>query len=79
MSKDLYKGRIVSDDAKATLIICRIAENVDKAETAAQLKEIINKANLPEKNYLSGIPFQLNDITEIIFDDLNFFFLSSFY
>jgi len=72
LSKDLYKGRIVSDDAKATLIICRIAENVDKAETAAQLKEIVNKANLPEKIYLSGIPFQLNDITEIIFNDLNF-------
>lgn len=72
LSKDLYKGRIVSNDAKAALIICRIAENVDKAETAAKLKEIVTKANLPGKVYLSGIPFQLNDITEIIFKDLNF-------
>lgn len=71
LSKDLYKGRIVSDDATAALIICRIAENVDKAETAARLKEIVNKANLPEKIFLSGIPFQLNDITEIILNDLN--------
>lgn len=70
LSKDLYNGRIVSKDAKAALIICRIAENMDKAKTAAKLKEIVSKAGLPEKIYLSGIPFQLNDITEIIFKDL---------
>lgn len=71
LSKDLYNGRIVSKDAKAALIICRIAENMDKAKTAAMLKEIVSKADLPEQVYLSGIPFQLNDITEVIFKDLN--------
>jgi predicted RND superfamily exporter protein len=72
LSKDMYRGRIVSEDSKATLIICRLREDVDKIKIARQLKEIVKKMNLKEKIHYSGLPFQLMDISEIILNDLKF-------
>jgi predicted RND superfamily exporter protein len=72
LSKDMHRGRLVSDDSKATLIICRLREDVDKIKIAKQLKEIVKKMNLKAKVHYSGIPFQLMDISEIILNDLKF-------
>ncbi|MCK4642232.1 RND family transporter [bacterium] len=70
LSKDMYRGRLVSEDAKATLIICCLQEGTDKMKTAGQMKEIIRNADVKEKVSYGGIPFQMMDISEIIQDDL---------
>ena len=72
LSKDVYRGRLVSDDAKATLIICRLREEADKIKTARQLKEIVNNAGPKEKIYYGGLPFQMMDLSEIILNDLKY-------
>lgn len=72
LSKDLYRGRLVSDDAQVTLIICRLSDDVDKIKTAHQLEEIVKKASLKERVYYSGMPFQMLEISEIILNDLKF-------
>lgn len=72
LSKDLYRGRLISEDAKVTLIICRLNDDVDKIKTAHELKEIVKEANLKEKVYYSGMPFQMMEISEIILNDLKF-------
>jgi len=70
LSKDLYVGRIVSSDAKAALIICRIKQSADRLAVARELKQITEQAKLPEKVYFSGIPFQMIELTDLIFKDL---------
>jgi hypothetical protein len=70
LSKTMYRGRLVSDDAKATLIICRLMEGADKIKTANQLKEIIKKSGVKGKVYYGGLPFQMMDISKIILSDL---------
>jgi len=70
LSKDLYNGRLVSSDGTASLIVCRIREGADKVQVARELKEIVQSANLPKKFYFGGIPFQLLDVSGIIFKDL---------
>ena len=72
LSKDMYRGRLVSNDSKATLIICRLSEGADKIKTASNLKEIVKKSTVKEKVYYSGLPFQMMDISEIILNDLKF-------
>lgn len=72
LSKDMYRGRLVSDDSKTTLIICRLKEDADKIRTANNLKEIVNKSNVYEKVFYAGIPFQMMEITGIILKDLKF-------
>lgn len=72
LSKDMYRGRLVSDDSKTTLIICRLQEDADKIRTAKSLKEIVKKSNVNEKVFYGGIPFQMIEITDIILKDLKF-------
>lgn len=70
LSKEMYRGYLVSEDAKATLIICRFSDTADKIKTASQLKDIVKKANVKEKVYFGGLPYQLTEINEIIQKDL---------
>jgi hydrophobe/amphiphile efflux-3 (HAE3) family protein len=70
LSKDMYRGYLISEDAKGTLIICRFSDEADKVKAASQLKEIVNKADINEKVYYGGLPFQLTEISEIIQKDL---------
>lgn len=70
LSKDMYRGRLVSDDSKTTLIICRLQEGVDKIRTVKNLKEIVKKSNVNEKVFYGGIPFQMIEINDIILKDL---------
>lgn len=72
LSKDLYRGRLVSDDAQVTLIVCRLSEDVDKIKTARQLEEIVKETSLIEKVYYSGMPFQMLEISNFILSDLKF-------
>lgn len=72
LSKDLYRGRLISEDSKVTLIICRLADDVDKIKTALELKEIVQHTNIKEKVYYSGMPFQMVEISEVILNDLKF-------
>ena len=70
LSKDMYRGRLVSDDSKTTLIICRLSDDIDKIQTAAEIKEIVEKKNLKEKARYGGLPFQMSELSEIMINDL---------
>ncbi|MCK4825303.1 MMPL family transporter, partial [bacterium] len=70
LSKDMYRGRLVSEDATTTLIICKLQKEIDQVKTARQLKEIVNNSNLKEKVYFGGVPFQMIDLTDMILSDL---------
>lgn len=71
-SKDLYRGRLVSEDSKATLIICRLKEGTDKMKTGREIKDIVKKSDIKETMYFGGLPFQMIDISHIIINDLKF-------
>lgn len=76
-SRDMYKGRIISEDSKTSLIISRIAEGSDEIEVARELKEIIEEANIKEKVYFSGFPFQMLEVNKIVSRDLKLLLLLS--
>ena len=70
LSKDMYRGRLVSEDAKATLIICRLREEGDKMKVGSHLKEIVKESNVKEKVYYGGLPFQMVDINDIVQNEI---------
>lgn len=71
LSKDLYKS-IVSKDARVTLIMCKLREDVDKIKVAKEIKKVVEGERLNEKVYYGGLPFQMIDMNELIIDDLKF-------
>ncbi len=69
-SKDMYKGSIVSEDGTATVILFTLLPDVDRQEIAATIQEIIKKLDLSETVYYGGLPFMLNDITDMLLSDM---------
>ena len=70
LSRDLYRGRLVSADATATLIVARIDEAADKSQVAAQIRRTVQRAALPERVYYAGLPFQLIEISGLVAKDM---------
>lgn len=70
LSKEMYHGHIVSNDAKTTLIICRLSEGVDQTKTVRQIMAIANNAKFNGKIYFAGVPFQVREIYNFIVADL---------
>jgi hypothetical protein len=70
MSKDMYKGTLVSEDGTSTLIMFTLLDEADKQTVANDIKEKITELNIPEKLYFGGLPFMMNDIADLIVADI---------
>jgi predicted RND superfamily exporter protein len=70
LSREMYQGHIVSDDAKTTLIICRLQSNIDQIKTVRKIKSVAQSINFNGKIYYAGVPFQVMEINDIIRSDL---------
>ncbi len=69
LSKEIYRNRLLSEDSKTTLIICRI--DGDKSKVAKEIEDATKKANLKDiKIYFAGLPFQLNAVNDMIIRDI---------
>ncbi|MFZ5940605.1 MAG: efflux RND transporter permease subunit, partial [Bacteroidota bacterium] len=70
LSKEMYKGAIVSEDGTATLILFNLLPDSKKQEIAIRIRSGVKDLNLPETIYFGGLPFMLNDITDLILSDM---------
>ncbi|MDD5509090.1 MAG: MMPL family transporter [Bacteroidales bacterium] len=70
LSKELYKGRLVSADSRYAAIICRINEDFDKNDISLRIQKSVKDLNLPETIYFEGMPFQMLNIFDYILKDL---------
>lgn len=66
LSKDMYRGVIVSDDCKATAIMFTLLPNADNQTIAKEIKDKIENMNLSETLYFGGFPMMMNDINDLI-------------
>jgi uncharacterized protein len=69
-SKEMYTGSIVSEDGTAAVILFTMLPDAKKQEVAIKIKTIIESLSLPESIYYGGLPFMLNDITQLLIDDM---------
>ncbi|MEW6515350.1 MAG: MMPL family transporter [candidate division FCPU426 bacterium] len=68
LSKTLLRGRLVSEDGRLTLIVCRLLK--DKEKVSSRIRAEALRARVPEKLYFTGMPFQSNEIYRFIVSDL---------
>jgi len=70
LSKDMYKGAIVSEDGTATMILFTTLDGADKQAVVKEVKKKVLNMKLPEKLYFSGLPMMMNDVSDLIVTDL---------
>jgi predicted RND superfamily exporter protein len=72
LGKDLYSGRIVSEDGTVALVIARIREGENRTVVGSELKVAAQELNVPEALYYAGAPFQMLDIQKMIVRDVRY-------
>lgn len=70
MSKDMYKGKLLSADGTTALVVCQIEEGIDKVKIAKTIKEWGEKLPIDANLYYGGQPFYLLEISNTIVKDL---------
>jgi len=70
LSKDMYRGAIVSEDGTATIIIFTLKDDANVRAVASKVKELTETMNLQEKLYYAGSPMMVTSIADMISGDL---------
>ncbi|OPX28486.1 MAG: hypothetical protein B1H06_03205, partial [Candidatus Cloacimonas sp. 4484_143] len=70
LSKEMYRGNIISDDGTIAIIIARLKKDVDRIAVGREMKEFVLSTTGNEKLYFAGIPFQMIYLTDVINSDV---------
>ena len=70
LSKEMYKGEIVSEDGTATVIIFSLYDDADIQALATAVKAKTESLHLPERIYYAGSPMLITSIAHLISADL---------
>jgi len=70
LSKEMYKGAIVSEDGTATVIIFSLYDDADIQALATAVKAKTESLHLPERIYYAGSPMLITSIAHLISADL---------
>lgn len=70
LSKEMYRGNIVSNDGTIAVIVIRLKDDSDKVAVGRVMKEFVLSTEGNEKIYFAGIPFQMIFLTDIISSDI---------
>ena len=72
LSKDLYRGRLVSEDATMTILAVMLEEGSNKVRAAGEIRRKIESMSIPAKLYFGGQPFVIAAFGKVIQRDLMF-------
>lgn len=70
LSKDLIRGRILSEDHTTTALVVRLSQGVDETSVARELRTMVGNQEYSYSFYFGGFPFQMLQISEVIIEDL---------
>ncbi len=75
LSKEMYRGKVVSPDCRYTAIICQFSEHADKISVARKIMNIAKKYEKGYKFYYTGTPFAMIQVKKLIIKDLRILIL----
>jgi hypothetical protein len=70
LSKDMYRGSIISEDGTATIILFSLYDDADIRESANLVKAKVESLRLPEQIHYAGSPMLITAISRLIAADL---------
>ncbi len=72
LSKERYRGRLLSEDGTATLIICRIRSSADEVTAMRRMKAIAQEIAPGARCSFGGQPYLMVELSDIIVQDLKY-------
>lgn len=68
--KDMYKGSIMSEDGKATIVLFTLQGDVNQQDLATVIRKKIDPLPIKAKVLFGGFPMMLKDISDLIIKDM---------
>ena len=72
LSKEMYKGSIVSEDASSSIIIAKLDADKNKVDVTKDIIQKIEQLDLPEEIFFGGFPVTIYEAGKIISHDIIF-------
>jgi hydrophobe/amphiphile efflux-3 (HAE3) family protein len=69
-ANEMYRGSIISDDGKASLIIFTLSQDADVKLVSSDVRSKIGSLDLPESIYYTGSPMLVTYISDLMTSDL---------
>jgi len=70
LSRDIYRGKIISKDGTTTIIVCRLKPETDKSLLTQKIEDITEQIRGNYKVFYSGYPVEMLEVGKFITDDL---------
>jgi len=70
LSRDIYRGKIISKDGTTTIIVCRLKPEADKSLLTQKIEDITEQIRGNYKVFYSGYPVEMLEVGKFITDDL---------
>ena len=70
MGNERYRGGLVSEDGRTTLVVCQIRSGTNAGAIVDRLKAAASGAGVSEKVYFGGNPMLAAEFSSVIFHDL---------
>jgi len=70
LSKDIYRGKIISEDGKITIIICKLDPEINKVALAQKIKQVTEREKRSFSVFYSGYPVQMSELGSLLISDL---------
>jgi predicted RND superfamily exporter protein len=70
LSKDIYRGKIISEDGKTTIIVCKLDPESNKVALAQQIKQATEREKGSFSVFYSGYPVQMSELGSLLINDL---------
>jgi predicted RND superfamily exporter protein len=70
LSKDIYKGKIISEDGSTTIIICKLDPESNKVMLAHRIKQATEREKGHFSVFYSGYPVQMSELGSLLINDL---------
>ena len=71
LSKDMYRGNLVSEDAMATLVIGKILNGHNHDDVVKSIREKLSGLPFDDMIHYGGMPVTLYELSRIILSDIN--------
>ncbi len=72
LSRDMYRGVLVSRDDSATLVIAKVLQDADRTQAVAKIKEVLAGIPFDGELYYGGNPVILLELSSVILRDVLF-------
>jgi uncharacterized protein len=70
MSKQMYRGALVSEDGQATVIMFTLQHGIDHQKVAHNIRARVHDLGLPGKISMGGLPIMMDDVNRLIIQDV---------